>query len=64
MTTYIVDQSKLSSECWSVQIQGRIACVNCELRDTGECGGRNIRKEGINAKGFTSTEVTNGASYD
>lgn len=46
------DQNKLSSECWSVQFQGLEACENCSLRDTNECGGRLIRRFGVNKKGY------------
>jgi len=47
-----VSQSKLTSECWSVQVWGRSNCKKCEFRDTPDCGGKKIRKTGKNAKGF------------
>lgn len=42
--TKVIDQSKLTSECWSIQFEGLTACKTCKLNLTPECGGRNIRK--------------------
>lgn len=47
-----IDQASMTAECWSVQIKGLEACKSCELRDTDDCGGENIRKTGKNEKGF------------
>jgi len=47
-----VDQKKLTAECWLVRINGLSACKDCELKDTGECGGAEIRKTGRNSKGI------------
>ena len=47
----VAEQSKLTSECWSVQLFGLDYCETCPLRDTPECGGRNIRRTGRNSKG-------------
>jgi len=44
-----IDQNNLTSECWIVQFQGLKAYETCELRDTDECGGKEIRESG----GFT-----------
>lgn len=49
--TKLIDQNKLSSECWRVQMQGRSACADCEFEGTDECGGENIIKTGKNEKG-------------
>jgi hypothetical protein len=47
----VIEQSKLSSECWTVQFQGLKACKDCESRGK-DCGGVNIRKTGKNAYGI------------
>ena len=48
-----INQSHLTSECWLVQFNGFSACETCEVRDTEECGGPNIRKTKKNEKGFS-----------
>jgi positive regulator of sigma E activity len=53
MDTMIVRQSQMTAECWLIQFQGKKACDECEARDTGDCGGENIRKTGKNEKGFS-----------
>jgi hypothetical protein len=53
MTFRTVQQSHLSSECWSVQLEGITACDHCELRSTLDCGGKQIRVTGKNKLGFT-----------
>ena len=40
----VIDQSKLTSDCWLIQFDGLAACANCEIKDTAECGGQAIRK--------------------
>ncbi len=52
MKTYSVNQSHLTSECWSIQFHGLECCKTCEFRDTDDCGGKNIRKTGKNAFGY------------
>jgi hypothetical protein len=47
-----INQSELTSECWSIQFQGLKACKSCEFLNTKECGGKNIRKTLINDKGI------------
>ena len=47
-----VQQSKLSAECWPVQIWGPLYCETCEFKGTDECGGQQIRKSGINESGY------------
>ena len=47
-----INQNELTSECWLVQFQGFKACETCEVKDTEECGGSNIRKTKKNEKGF------------
>ena len=41
----VVDQSKLTSDCWLIQLQGIAACVDCEVLNTPDCGGQAIRKK-------------------
>ena len=48
----MVQQSKLSSECWSVQIWGQEHCKTCEFLNKRDCGGKKIRKTGVNDKGL------------
>lgn len=47
-----VPQSKMSAECWLVQMWGTDECAKCEYADTEDCGGPNIRATGRNEKGF------------
>lgn len=47
----MVRYSKLSTECWFVQVWGLEKCEDCESRDTPDCGGQNIRKTGKNRYG-------------
>lgn len=35
----IIDQSKMTSDCWLIQFSGLSACNTCEVRGTDECGG-------------------------
>jgi len=37
--TKVIDQSKLTSDCWLVQFNGLAACETCEVKGTKECGG-------------------------
>jgi len=32
-------------DCWKVQIQKLDACINCQWKDTPECGGGNSLKQ-------------------
>ena len=52
MQTKQVEQGKLSSECWGVQIWGTERCEDCEFKDTEDCGGQEILRTGKNEKGF------------
>lgn len=40
----VIDQSKLTSDCWLIQFSGLSACENCECLNTPDCGGQDIRK--------------------
>ncbi len=40
-----IDQSKLTSDCWLIQFSGLSACETCEVKDTLDCGGQNIRDQ-------------------
>ena len=35
----IINQSDLTSDCWTVQAWGLEACKTCEFKDTKDCGG-------------------------
>lgn len=35
----VIDQNKLTSDCWPLQFNGLSACQTCEFRDTKDCGG-------------------------
>ena len=41
----VVDQSTLTSDCWTVQFVGLSACDTCEYRNTPECGGGDTLKK-------------------
>ena len=43
-----VRQKKLSSECMPVQVWGFRSCLTCEFRRKSSCGGKDIRKTGMN----------------
>jgi len=43
-STKVVDQSKLTSECFMIQINGLAACKNCEYLGKQDCGGKKTRK--------------------
>ncbi len=47
-----IDQSRLTSECWEIQFKGLEACEDCEYLNTDECGGKEIRESGKNAKDY------------
>lgn len=40
----VIDQSKLTSDCWLIQFDGLAACKDCPAKDTSDCGGQVIRK--------------------
>lgn len=46
-----IDQSTLTSECWSIQLEGLKACERCEFLNTKDCGGKAIRKRLSKVKG-------------
>lgn len=35
----MIDQSKLTSDCWLIQFNGLKECESCDLRNTDDCGG-------------------------
>jgi len=43
--TKMIDQSKLTSDCFFIQFNGLDACKNCELLNKKDCGGKKIRKK-------------------
>ena len=54
VTTKTIEQAKLTSECFRIQIFGKeFACSTCEYKDQPDCGGKDIVKTGKNAKGHT-----------
>ena len=40
----VIDQNKLTSECWLIQFNGLDACNDCEFLNTEDCGGKRIRR--------------------
>ena len=53
MITKQINQNELSEECWMIQIYGMEYCEGCEYKNTDDCGGKRIREERKNKKGFT-----------
>jgi len=53
METKTINQSHLTSECWTVQFWGLNQCETCEARDTSDCGGQKIRQTGKNENGYS-----------
>jgi hypothetical protein len=47
-----IDTSKLSDECWSVQINGLNHCENCKFTGLTACAGKDIRRTGRNKLGY------------
>lgn len=47
-----IKQAELTGECWLVQAWGLDQCKTCDVKDTSECGGKNIRSTGKNTKGL------------
>jgi hypothetical protein len=43
--TKIINQSKLTSDCWLIQFNGLSACKKCELKGTKDCGGGKTLKQ-------------------
>jgi len=52
VTVRTIKQNNLTSECWTIQMQGIDACNTCKYKDTDECGGKEIRKTLQNEKGL------------
>jgi hypothetical protein len=50
METKVINVKDLTAACWLVQFWGLEACEKCEIKDTPECGGQEIRK-GLLEKG-------------
>lgn len=51
-TIRIIHQQNLSSECFSAQAFGLVACIDCENKNTSACGGKNIIRTSKNKKGL------------
>jgi hypothetical protein len=51
-----IPQENLTADCWPVQVWGLLACENCELKDSDNCGGKvylmRIRKGRYSATGY------------
>ena len=45
-----IKQSELTSECWMIQMFGIEKCVDCDVLNTDECGGQEIRKRILSKK--------------
>jgi len=41
----VIDQSKLTSDCWLIQFGGLLACETCPAKNTPNCGGQTIREQ-------------------
>jgi hypothetical protein len=48
-----VSQAKMSSGRWFVQAWGLERCNTCEYKGRRDCGGKKIRKTGMNEFGFS-----------
>lgn len=48
--TKVIDQSKLTSDCFLIQFDGLSACENCSELDKPDCGGQAIRKQLLEKK--------------
>lgn len=48
-----VKQKNLTSECWFVQMWGLDQCETCEVKDTPDCGGKEIRETLKNSQGLS-----------
>lgn len=46
----VIDQSKLTSDCFLIQFGGLSACESCEVKDMPDCGGQTIRKQLLEKK--------------
>jgi hypothetical protein len=45
-----VDQNKLTSDCWMIQINGLEECEKCQFLNKRSCGGKKIRKQLLGEK--------------
>lgn len=52
MKVKLISQKNLSSECWPVQVWGLSYCKPCDLHNSSDCGGKNIRKTKRNSLGY------------
>ena len=43
-------QSDLTSECWLIQMWGTTVCETCEVLNTPECGGQELRRKMLEDK--------------
>ena len=50
ISSKVIDQSKLTSDCWLIQFYGLTACKNCELKNTTNCGGSKTLKSLLTKK--------------
>jgi len=41
----MVKQGDMTADCFMIQLWGLSACETCEVKDTSECGGQEIRKD-------------------
>ena len=39
-----MDSNKMTAECFQIQCYGLKGCTTCDLLNTSECDGKNIRK--------------------
>ena len=57
--TKVIDQSKLTSDCWLIQFSGLSACETCDCLNTPDCGGQAIRKQLLEEKKCEAQNQTN-----
>jgi len=50
ISSKVIDQGKLNSDCWLIQFNGLTACKNCEFKNTTNCGGGKTLKSLLTKK--------------
>ena len=58
LKTKTMEQSDLTSDCWSIQMWGLEACQTCEFLNTSGCGGQNILAEIADGKRPNNSNFT------
>ena len=50
ISSKVIYQGKLNSDCWLIQFNGLTACKNCEFKNTTNCGGGKTLKSLLTKK--------------